>query len=82
LRRGYRHVKHGFTSSIWNVIWVKLTRWSVNIADIDTGSYDLSVKNPNKKDEAALRDPQEILEEIKQLDEESAEILSVIGRLL
>jgi type I restriction enzyme M protein len=43
---------------------------------------DLSVKNPNKKDETQLREPLEILDEIKQLDEESAEIMSKIQELL
>jgi type I restriction enzyme M protein len=56
--------------------------WSINIADINTTTYDLSVKNPHKKDEAALRSPKEILEEIKTLDHESAEILKVIEGLL
>ncbi len=56
--------------------------WSVDIADVDTATWDLSVKNPHKKDETALRDPQEILDEIKRLDEENSEILSIIGRLL
>ena len=56
--------------------------WSANIADVDTTTYDLSVKNPNKKDETELRDPQEILDEINALDAESAEILSVIRGLL
>lgn len=56
--------------------------WSVNIADVDTTTYDLSAKNPNKKDETELRNPQEILEEINALDAESAEILSVIRGLL
>ncbi len=56
--------------------------WSVSIADLDTTTYDLSVKNPNKKDETALREPVEILDEIKQLDEESAEILSKIRGIL
>ena len=55
--------------------------WSVNIADVDTTTRDLSVKNRHKKDEITLRVPQEILDEIKQLDKESAEILSVIRRL-
>ena len=56
--------------------------WSVNIADVDSTTHDLSVKNPNKKDETELRDPQEILDEISALDAESAEILSVIRELL
>jgi len=54
--------------------------WSVSINDIDQTTFDLSAKNPNKKEEVALRQPQEILEEMKALDEESAEILnSILG---
>lgn len=52
--------------------------WTVKMADVNTDSYDLSVKNPNKKEEAALRQLQEILEEMKALDEETAEILNSI----
>ncbi len=50
--------------------------WTVKIGDIGTDTYDLSVKNPNKREEAALREPQEILEEMKALDEETNEILN------
>jgi type I restriction enzyme M protein len=54
--------------------------WSVSVNDIDQATFDLSAKNPNKKEEAALRQPQEILEEMKALDEESADILkSILG---
>jgi len=56
--------------------------WSVNVGDVDTTTCDLSVKNPNKKDEAVLREPHEILDEIQRLDEESAEILSTIRALV
>jgi len=56
--------------------------WSVNVADVDTNTCDLSVKNPHKKDETNLREPREILDEMKRLDEESAEILSAIGELV
>ncbi|MCT7969703.1 type I restriction-modification system subunit M [Laspinema sp. D1] len=56
--------------------------WSVDVADIDWETCDLSVKNPNKGEETALRDPQEILYEIAALDEESAEILAGIGGML
>ena len=56
--------------------------WSVNVKDIDPITYDLSAKNPNIKEEATLRQPREILEEMKALDEESAEILnSILGML-
>ncbi len=54
--------------------------WTLSINDIDQTTFDLSAKNPNKKEEAALRQPQDILEEMKALDEESADILnSILG---
>ena len=56
--------------------------WSINVKDIDPKTLDLSAKNPNKKEEAALRQPQEILEEMKALDEESADILNSILELI
>ena len=45
--------------------------WSIAVKDIDPTTFDLSAKNPNKKEETALRQPQEILEEMKALDEET-----------
>ncbi len=56
--------------------------WSVDVQEIDRAGYDLSVKNPNKAEEAALRDPQEILAEIAELDEQSAEILDGIRGMI
>jgi type I restriction enzyme M protein len=56
--------------------------WSVNIADVDKTRFDLSVKNPNKKDEAILREPKEILASMKKLDKESEEILKSILELI
>jgi type I restriction enzyme M protein len=56
--------------------------WTVNVKDIDQSTFDLSVKNPNKKEEVTLRQPQAILEEMKALDEESAEILNSILELI
>lgn len=49
--------------------------WTVDAATIDPATYDLSVRNPNRAEEAALRSPQEIMDEIAELDAESAEIL-------
>ena len=45
-------------------------------------NYDLSVKNPNKPEEAALRSPEEILAEMQLLDEETNDILSTIKELI
>lgn len=56
--------------------------WSINIKDIDQTTFDLSAKNPNKKEEAALRKPQEILSAMKALDEESAYVLNTILELI
>ena len=56
--------------------------WLVDVADINLESFDLSVKNPNKAEEALLREPLEIMDEITALDEESAEILAGIGGML
>lgn len=52
--------------------------WSVNMADVDKTTFDLSVKNPNKEGEVVLRDPKEILDEMKKLDKETIEILDKI----
>jgi len=56
--------------------------WSVKVADVDKTTFDLSVKNPHKKDETALRSPAEILDEMKTLDKETAEILKTIKGLV
>lgn len=56
--------------------------WSVDVKDIHQINFDLSVKNPNKGGEVALRDPKEILEEMRKLDKESGEILNSIKEKL
>jgi type I restriction enzyme M protein len=56
--------------------------WSVDATKLDETTYDLSVKNPNKPEEAALREPSEIMDEIGLLDAESAEILAGIRGML
>ncbi|MFM7856764.1 MAG: N-6 DNA methylase, partial [Flammeovirgaceae bacterium] len=56
--------------------------WTVNVADIDQNTFDLSVKNPNKKEEVILRQPQEILNEMRELDREADEVLESIANLI
>ena len=53
-----------------------------HVKDIDTSTYDLSVKNPNAPKEAPLRAPKEILEEMVALDAETKDILQSIKNLL
>jgi type I restriction enzyme M protein len=56
--------------------------WSINVKDIDQSTFDLSVKNPNKKEEVTLRQPHTILEEMKALDEESSLIMDNLQLLI
>jgi len=56
--------------------------WSVDVASIDTATYDLSVKNPNGGEEIIHRSPQAIMDEIATLDAESADVLANIKALL
>lgn len=56
--------------------------WAVDTVNIDRTTYDLSVKNPNQKEEAPLRQPKQILEEMKALDNESALILENLNSIL
>ena len=56
--------------------------WSVDVDGIDASTFDLSVKNLNSGEEAVMRTPQEILDEIAALDAESAEVLATIRELV
>jgi type I restriction enzyme M protein len=56
--------------------------WTIDAKSLDKATYDLSVKNPNKADDTALRDPKDIIAEMAALDAESAEILAGIGRIV
>jgi type I restriction enzyme M protein len=56
--------------------------WTVSIYNVDTESFDLSVKNPNKAGQEPLRDPEVIINEIETLDKESEEILEGIRGML
>ena len=56
--------------------------WNVSAHAIDRATWDLSVKNPNKAEETALREPVEIMDEILALDADSAEILASMRGLL
>jgi len=56
--------------------------WTINISNVDKTTYDLSVKNPHKKDEKVLRSPEEILDEIVMLDAQSMQVLEAVRGLL
>jgi len=56
--------------------------WSVDASTIDPATFDLSVKNPDGGEEVIHRSPQAILDEIAELDSESATVLASIRALL
>jgi len=56
--------------------------WSVDAETINQSGFDLSVKNPNKEEDAPLREPQDILAVIAALDAESMKVLQSIKGLL
>jgi len=59
-----------------------LKSWSVDIADVDPITFDLSVKNPDGGEAVVHRSPKDIMDEIAALDAESAEVLANIKALL
>lgn len=61
------------TANSWNVDGRKVA---------ELAEADLSVKNPNKKEAVRLRSPNEILEEMKALDEESALIMDSLQLII
>lgn len=56
--------------------------WIVDVADINKDTWDLTVNNPNIIEEVDDRTPQEIIEEIEQLDAKASEALKAIKELL
>ncbi|MDY0065469.1 MAG: N-6 DNA methylase [Steroidobacteraceae bacterium] len=56
--------------------------WTVDAKSTDQETFDLSVKNPNGGGTKQHRTPKEIIEEIVELDLESAKALRTIGELL
>lgn len=59
-----------------------LRSWLVDMANVDMDTFDLSVKNPNAPEAAALRSPEEIINTILARDAETAVILERIRGLL
>ena len=49
--------------------------WSLNVSDLNPDTLDLSVKNPNKKEEKTLREPAEIIAEMRELNKQAEELL-------
>lgn len=56
--------------------------WSVDVSTVDSKTWDLTVRNPNKPSAVAHRDTNKILDEFIQLENSSAEIVEEIRSLL
>ena len=56
--------------------------WLVDIADINTATWDLTVNNPNRVEEVDNRTPEEIIAEIEELDVQAVNTLQKIKELL
>jgi type I restriction enzyme M protein len=49
--------------------------WIIDVKDLNQETLDLSVKNPNKKEEKILREPSAIIAEMQELNKQSQDIL-------
>lgn len=56
--------------------------WIIPVTDLDPATFDMSVKNPNRKEVATFREPEEIIAEMIALDAETAAILQSIRQLI
>lgn len=56
--------------------------WLVDVSDINTDTWDLTVNNPNRVEEIDNRTPAEIIAEIEELDAQAAKALQAIKELL
>jgi len=56
--------------------------WSIDVKNIDTDSYDLTVRNPNAEGPVELGSPTEILATLRELDQASEDILTKLEGLI
>ena len=56
--------------------------WTVDVSTVNGETYDLSAKNPNREEEAPLREPKAILNEMRELDVKTKGLLDSIANLL
>ena len=59
-----------------------LNSWFKDYKDINKDNWDLTVVNPNQKEEIDYRSPEDIILEIEELDNQSALLLKKIKNIL
>lgn len=57
-----------------------LNSWTIDILTLDKKTFDLSLKNPNKTEEADLRSPKDIIKSLQNLDKEAANLISKLSK--
>jgi type I restriction enzyme M protein len=56
--------------------------WTLDVADVDQATCDLSVKNPHAPEAALQRSPQQIIEDMLARDAETARLLAKVREML
>jgi type I restriction enzyme M protein len=56
--------------------------WTVDVADVDAATCDLSVKNPHAPEAEAQRTPQQIIDGMLARDVETAKLLARVREML
>ncbi|QMU55835.1 MAG: hypothetical protein GKS04_01345 [Candidatus Mycalebacterium zealandia] len=56
--------------------------WAVKIEDVDTETFDLSVRNPFASEAAPLLSPKAIYKEMKKIDSETAKLMEDVKKIV
>ncbi|MCD9004999.1 type I restriction-modification system subunit M [Luteimonas sp. XNQY3] len=56
--------------------------WTVDVADVDAATWDLSLKNPHAPEAAPQRTPQQIIDNMLARDGETAKLLAKVREML
>lgn len=54
----------------------------IDVSQINTSTFDLTVKNPNTKTDILIREPNEIIQELVSLEIEEDQILTSISEMI
>ena len=65
-----------------NIKKISGNSWSIGIEKINTETFDLGVKNPNKSEIIDDRTPVKIISDIEEIEKDSATILKKIKEIL
>ena len=75
-----RFEEFGACQEWWNDRSESDRAWRIPIADIEDGSYNLDLRNPNRPDDLAHRPPGELLADLIATEKELLDLLEELGR--